>query len=393
MVNLPARLLLATLCVALPLSAHVATAPTEHRADPATTAASAAPVRDAARAQRPARISAGPEQARVESGTQIVIRGVVETRRPLVENHKPGLHAQFEGRLRSRIVQVQELAQWGGWDDLKKTRTTRKGQFAITIPADGPAVRRLRVVAPRVFRVGRLDGLKYLSANPMTVTVADRVEEPTYEIPVGDWDPAEYPDPRSGPPAGDASDYAMLFDSGSRWNPCQVIRWAYNPTGSYAGSMDDMKRAFARIAGLSGLRFKYVGETTHTPFAIDTFPTDVDIAVAWSTASQDPSLTGAVTGLASASGRVVEGADVTNRLYQGAILLDAETRLATGYTISGPTTWGQVMTHEALHAVGLHHAQGPDQIMNPYLSPTNHRFGAGDIAGMTRIGASQGCLS
>ena len=42
--------------------------------------------------------------------------------------------------------------------------------------------------------------------------------------------------------------------------------------------------------------------------------------------------------------------------------------------------------------VGLGHASGSEEVMAPSVSALNHFFGNGDLAGMTRVGAGNGCL-
>ncbi len=88
-------------------------------------------------------------------------------------------------------------------------------------------------------------------------------------------------------------------------------------------------------------------------------------------------------------GTTVSGADVRVRMDRGYLTLDNTEVLPAGYERSG---WGQVLLHEILHALGLGHADERVQIMYGTATPSNLRFGAGDLTGMTKVGAEAGCL-
>lgn len=153
-----------------------------------------------------------------------------------------------------------------------------------------------------------------------------------------------------------------------------------------------MKRAFARIAGRTGLHFKYVGVTAHE-YTDPTVPDTADIFIDWSDEAHVSALAGSVVGIGGGNAYgVPAGHDVAYRIVQGSIVLDTGHNLVHGFTTSDAGTWGQVMTHEALHVLGLGHAAGQEEVMAPFVGPTNHLFGADDLAGMSRIGASNSCL-
>ena len=97
--------------------------------------------------------------------------------------------------------------------------------------------------------------------------------------------------------AGSARDWHFLFQGGGRWNPCKPIRWSYNPAGQrYGRALADVSRAFAKISGVSGLRFKYVGRTTYRYLGVRSekrFPsTRTDMVISWASPKAMPAWPG-----------------------------------------------------------------------------------------------------
>ena len=51
------------------------------------------------------------------------------------------------------------------------------------------------------------------------------------------------------------------------------------------------------------------------------------------------------------------------------------------------------MLHELGHAMGLNHVTDPRQLMYPVImSRSRAAYGPGDLAGLRRLGRTQGCL-
>jgi hypothetical protein len=98
----------------------------------------------------------------------------------------------------------------------------------------------------------------------------------------------------------------------------------------------------------------------------------------WQSARQDRGLSGRVAGI---GGHWVQD----GRRFDGYVVLDQRARMPR-------RTWRQVMQHEMGHVLGLSHARASSQVMFGTASRTNARWGAGDLAGLHRIGASRGCL-
>ena len=204
-----------------------------------------------------ARYAAAPQK--VAAGSRIVLVGKVP--------------AKTKQKVSPRPVTLQERATAGKWRTVKRTHSARTGRFSFAVAAGSALrVRSFRVQAPRYKGLApyrsrchqvRVVAKPPVSSAPVTGT-ASGLPKGRMEVPTGGWDPAEYAAASLPKPVGSATDWTGSYWNGSdhraaRWNPCAVIRWAYDPTGSYARSVNDMKRAFALVSGRNGLHFKYVG--------------------------------------------------------------------------------------------------------------------------------------
>lgn len=281
--------------------------------------------------------------AEVQSGADVVLSGRVVTRRGTVRRPRP--------------VQVAERLA-GRWVVVGRSRSRRNGAFRLAVPAgDAPATRVLRAQAPRAHR------LRAARSASLTVEVVDGSE-----------------------------DWSFLMDGGSRWNPCEPISWSYNPVGQAYDALADVTAAVDRIAAASGLELDYVGASSLVYLGDEGLLVGgADLTVGWASAAQLGALVDSVVGVGGAIGRSVTGRDVRWQLTRGWVTLDRSDPLdpAPGF---GPSSYGQVLMHEMLHALGLGHAEEPQQLMYPVAGPQNTSFGAGDLAGIARIGAAAGCL-
>ena len=354
-------------------------------ATPAPAGSSATPVvsspamvhtqEDAVRARTAPLTLSGP--TRVTSGTTFRLSGMTVVR---------GLR----GDRRHRAVRLEELTG-SGWRVAARTRTRVDGRFGFRLAA-GDRVR-TRAFRARTTAVGPLPGA--VTGRLRTRVVAAPTPPASGGVIPGasTYDAAEAL-PTDYTPPGSGTDWAFLFSgSGSRWDPCTVIHWSYNPTGERYAALPDVKRAFAKIAGVSGLHFQYVGTTPWVYLGSTAgFPTSTDMVVGWADAAALGDLAGSVVGVGGGEATSVTGKDVAYRMTRGYLTLDKDpdTSLPAGFDGMG---WGQIMTHEVLHALGLGHAAGDTQVMFGTASARNYRFGAGDITGMGRIGAPAGCLS
>lgn len=337
------------------------------------------------RTARTYRIAASARSRTVQTGETITIVGSVRTR-------------PDQGRAKPRPVALTERHQ-GRWKRISSTRSSRFGAVTFTVDAGAVATTRTFRVETRRFRgmPGGATGqtrVRVVGAAPPPTPVPTAPAPATPPAPT-DVDPAE-PLPAGYVGAGDAAAWAFMFSGGGRWNPCRVIRWTYNPTAQGYDALADVQRAFAKISGVSGLRFTYVGPTEWRYLGNlndPAFPSaQADIAVGWANELELPSLAGGVIGYGGGRGGYTQtpGADVKVLISRGYLVLDNGDVLPGGFD---GNSWGPVVLHEILHSLGLGHVADQQQLMFPMLWEGNARFGAGDITGMQRVGAAPGCLS
>lgn len=312
--------------------------------------------------------------SQVVAGQRIVVRGRAKHQRAAV-------------RLQRRAARR--------WVVVHRARTSAKGAFRATTRVHAPGLHTFRVVVtpPRgralsaTFRVTVLEaGTTPVEPTPTTTTpttststtTATPTVTPTATTTPGT--PPPTPTPTTG--LGDPSHWSYIGSADPiAWDSCTPITWSYAPAGEYAGGLGDMTRAVAAVSARSGLQLSYVGSGGGK------------LHIDWSDAAATPALDGGVVGIGGPSYYFVDPAEnggVGRLIISGRVTLDREEQLPTGFPTSEAAGWGQIMVHELMHAVGLGHTVGREQIMYPVAGA--FVLGAGDHTGLFNVGSSRGCL-
>ncbi len=180
-----------------------------------------------------------------------------------------------------------------------------------------------------------------------------------------------------------------------RWNPCAAIHYRLNVHGAPAGGLAAVRSAIARIGQVTGTHWVQDGTTSTVPTTA-ALPRSArerpPVVIGWTDAAHSDLLRGqprsvlGVTRTAWFGHTTATGAVVAIR---GAVIaLDRTDNLPA----TGALSWRSVTLHELGHTMGLDHA-GSAQLMYPVLGRTLRDLQAGDLAGLRRLGRSQGCIN
>jgi hypothetical protein len=198
-----------------------------------------------------------------------------------------------------------------------------------------------------------------------------------------------------------------------RWDPCQPAityrvnaRSAATTAAGRTAAVTDVRAAFTRLGQATGMAFRYLGTTTRVPTGTAWADGlgDAEIVVAWvdQGAATRSTLLGR-TGTAYAAGTGGYSyktwtwpADTPPKaaIGRGFVVLNAANNRSFSSGFGAGTTRGQLLLHELGHVVGLRHVSLSSQLMYPVLLPrSTSAYRSGDLAGLTRLGRSAGCIA
>lgn len=190
-----------------------------------------------------------------------------------------------------------------------------------------------------------------------------------------------------------------------RWNPCQAgITYRINvdalPASMRRTVKAELRRAVRKVSGATGMPFTYLGTTHRVPRSTNLSGQKAEIVIAATTSSgTDYPIGGTTIGYGGHQYRWWGRTTSTGTTYgvairRGFVVLDVPglRRLNAGFG-AGPSR-GNLMLHELGHVVGLEHVANTHQLMHPMLTGSSPKgFGAGDRAGLARVGRPAGCIS
>lgn len=316
---------------------------------------------------------ATPDVQPVVPGTAVVMAASRATDPSYDREVAPGEAIKVTGRLPKTFARATAsllLGQGGSWRRVDADRVAKDGGYVLKTAAAARA-------GQYTYRVTARAGGRELSKK-LTVKVSAPIPTPApTPVPTPTSTPAVPPPPAPTGGMGDPNDWTYISDRAARWDPCHPITWSVSGAAPYAEHVTDLTNAFALVGSRSGLTFTRVADPNASVFD-----------VTWGTAAEYPYLSGSTLGFGGPTYTSTPSREY--RIVSGQVTLDSEEKLAPGYA-SAQATWGKVMVHEIIHAVGLGHAQGAEQIMFPMIN-SNYALGAGDLAGLYAVGSAKGCF-
>ncbi len=278
-----------------------------------------------------------------------------------------GTPTTVKGRVTSKRLQRRTVSLYlhlkSGWRRVGSTTSGPRGYYSLKVPTDYYRARSMQV------RVRAVKGARAVTSASRIITV-----RPPYA------------------PSGSATAWSRQTPGEERrFGPCLPVTYRVNDAQAVRpGALADVHAAFARLHEATGITFRYLGTTTAFPKGAAALPTDTDIAVAW---GQDSDTAWDLSGgalstsgvLATRAARDSQGA-VRRILTAGVVLNAAEDDYSSAMRQG-------ILLHELGHALGLGHTADTAQRMEEDVwDGETTRWGAGDLAGLSRVGIAEGCV-
>ena len=285
---------------------------------------------------------------------------------------KVGQSATVRGRVTSRQLHRRTVSLYvnlkSGWRRVAGTRSGPRGYYTIKVPTSYYLSR------PMQLRVSATKRAKAVASANRTFTV-----RPAFT------------------PAGSSALWAPMR-AGQEWrfNPCQVVTYRVNDSRATTGALADVQAAFARAHEATGIQFRYLGRTNSFPNSSMPFPADTNIVVAWGDDADTSWQLGdkvISTGGVLSSRAARDGQGAVQRIRRAGIVMNtAENAWLAQHAATKMRV--RALVHEIGVSLGLGPVTARYQRMNEAVYPQDTvNWGAGDLAGLNRVGLVEGCLT
>ena len=159
--------------------------------------------------------------------------------------------------------------------------------------------------------------------------------------------------------------------------PVPPITWSVTGTAPYAEALADLETAFSRLAAATGLTFEQVADPEASTFD-----------VTWTNAAADARLAGTVVGFGGNQSTARPGG--VSEIVSGYVLLDQEHALPAGFAARRVLGQGDAPRDDPRRRARPRGRCRPADVLEVAQTPAD--FGAGDLTGLTAVGAGQGCF-
>jgi hypothetical protein len=286
-------------------------------------------------------------------------------------------HGKVPGRKVKVKLQVKAAKKWITFG---KTKSNKKGKFAISGSLDWYGVHKVRVSTSG--RKAFHKSTKVSVATPYA-------------------------------PRGNPADHTFLLSGqGQRmsFNPCKTIRYVVNAEDVGPTGLALAQAGMQQMSMATGIKVKYVGTST----AVATpdgrwpkLPKGQDFLISWATEAEIPEFVSTPAIGFGGPRLLYYGRDGHGKKLalttQAGLVLDTDAYFSGVYDLSysgTKPTWGETILHEIGHAMGLDHIGATDEVMYPAAGagPWPDRvfrglYDAGDLAGLAAQGLDQGCIT